>query len=134
MNKRTLKDTFNKKGQFMKPSDYIKNVLRSESHIFNVPSERLLHAAMGCGTEAGEILDVLKKALFYGKSITKWALTEEIGDMLWYLGIFCDELNVSFEELMEMNIKKLKNRYPEKFTIQDAQKRDYKAEEEAAHS
>jgi NTP pyrophosphatase (non-canonical NTP hydrolase) len=103
----------------MDNKEYIENVVKTESidfeaiekRLISVEILRLLHASMGIETEAGEFLDVLKKFIFYGKTIDKVNLVEELGDLLWYVGIACDELSISFEEVMIKNINKLKTRY-----------------------
>ena len=45
----------------------------------------LLHAAIGLSTEAGELLDALKKAACYGKKIDWDNVIEEVGDIQFYL-------------------------------------------------
>ncbi len=121
----------------MNPSDYIRNVLRSESNDFHMhPSHacsfkkrrRMLHGAIGCCTEAGELLDQAKKVIFYGKKIDETNIEEELGDLLWYIALLCDVFNFKFEDIMEKNIAKLKLRYPEKFTQEKALNRDLDAE------
>ena len=89
---------------------------------------RLLHAAMGLVTEAGEFLDVLKKFMFYGKPIDRVNLAEELGDSQWYAAIGCDALGVTMIETMNKNIRKLKKRFPDKFESHLAIHRDLDAE------
>lgn len=108
----------------MNPNDYLQNVKKTESIDFDKISARmtstrnirLLHAAMGLSTEAGELLDALKKHIFYGKALDQTNLFEEVGDLLWYMAIMADELGFSFEKAMEKNIEKLKARYGDKFS------------------
>lgn len=87
-----------------------------------------LHMAMGLVTEAGEFLDVYKKKLAYKKEIDYVNLKEEIGDLLWYISNFCNMKGWSMEEVMDINIKKLEKRYPEKFTEEKAINRDLEGE------
>lgn len=84
----------------------------------------LLHAAIGVSTEAGELLDMVKKHLFYGKPIDTVNLQEECGDVLWYIAIICRGYGISLETLMQMNIDKLKKRFPAKFEETQAIHRD----------
>jgi len=119
--------------------DYIKLALTTESNDFAAIKSRLtddnirlLHAGIGLATEAGETLDALKKHVFYGQELDKGNLAEEIGDTTWYLAIVLDVLGMTFEEIMEANIKKLKTRYPEGFTKYDALNRDTEKEMENA--
>jgi len=89
---------------------------------------RLLHAAMGMATEAGEFMDPLKKALFYGREVDEVNLREEIGDLLWYIAIACDALDTTVELEMARVINKLMVRYPDKFEGYLAEHRDLDAE------
>lgn len=89
---------------------------------------RLLHAGMGLSTEAGEFMDMLKKHILYGRELDIVNLAEEIGDLFWYAALACDELGISFEDIMEVNIKKLRARYGEKFSEHDAMNRDLEKE------
>lgn len=108
----------------MNPEEYVSNVLKTESVDFekivqrvnNRGMFRLLHAVMGMATESGEAVDILKNTIFYGKKLDLVNLIEEMGDMMWYLGIACDQIGIDFDEVMETNISKLKARYGTKFS------------------
>lgn len=91
-------------------------------------SYRLLHAALGIQTEAGEFADPVKKWVFYGREIDETNMVEELGDLLWYIAIAADALGTSIEECQRRNIAKLRARYPERFTEADAITRDLDAE------
>ena len=84
----------------------------------------LLHAAMGITTESGELMDAFKRKLFYGKELDVVNLKEEVGDMMWYVAILLRELDLDFHEILQLNIDKLRARYPDKFTEFDALNRD----------
>lgn len=88
----------------------------------------LLHAAMGLATEAGELQDQLKRNIFYGKPLDIVNIQEELGDALWYIGMVCERLHFSMEKIMEQNIAKLRVRFPEKFTAENALSRDLNQE------
>jgi NTP pyrophosphatase (non-canonical NTP hydrolase) len=89
---------------------------------------RLLHAAMGCVTEAGELMDQMKKVLAYGKELDNTNIIEELGDMLWYVQLACNVLGITLFDVMKVNSAKLHKRYPDKFTRQAALNRDLDAE------
>lgn len=91
-------------------------------------SARLLHAGIGMATESGEILDQLKKHLYYGKVLDEVNLVEEIGDLFFYMAIACDSLGVSFEDVMKKNNAKLRARYGDRFTSEAAINRDLEKE------
>ena len=120
----------------MTPAEYIKAVLVTESASFdkikdrlqNEHTIRLLHAAMGICTEAGEFMDAIKKAIFYGKDIDLVNLTEELGDLFWYAALALDEIGIPMETCFERNIAKLQQRYRGKFGETAAENRDLVAE------
>ena len=78
-------------------------------------SERLLTAAVGLCAEAGEFTEIIKKIVFQGKPVNEdnlFHLKREMGDIMWYFMQACMALDVSPEEIIEMNVDKLKSRYP----------------------
>ncbi len=88
----------------------------------------LLHAGIGLATEGGEFLDAMKKHIFYGKELDTVNLAEELGDILWYVALAMRALDTTFDEQMDINIKKLAARYPEKFDEFLAENRDLEVE------
>ena len=114
--------------------DFIKEALRTESKPKIELTEdltRLLHAAIGMQTESAEFSDQLKKHIFYGKPLDKVNLQEEIGDLLYYIAIALDTLGSSFEVEMLRVVKKLKVRYPHKFSNELAASRRLEEERSA---
>lgn len=71
--------------------------------------------ALGIAGEGGEIVDIVKKYLYHGHDFEFDDLVKEIGDLLWYIATLCTELGYPLETVFEMNIAKLKKRYPHKF-------------------
>lgn len=71
---------------------------------------------MGITAEAGEVAGVIKK-LIYEREVPAdqdeidAALTEEAGDVLWYLALLADAMDCSLAEIAEANIKKLEERH-----------------------
>ena len=115
---------------------YVKEVLRTDcpitpeliERVSNETNVRLLHAAMGMVTESAELMDMLKKHIFYGKPLDMVNAKEETGDALWYVGLAVDVMRTTVNEIMTLNINKLRLRYPEKFSESDAVNRDVDAE------
>ena len=76
---------------------------------------RLLTAALGLTAESGEFTEVVKKIVFQGKPVNKeniFHMKRELGDICWYLAQACMALGTTFDEVIEMNVDKLKARYP----------------------
>ena len=77
--------------------------------------ERLTTAGVGLAAESGEFLEIVKKMVFQGKpwnDDNREHLIIELGDVMWYVANACIALGVDFEEVLEMNVKKLEKRYP----------------------
>ena len=77
--------------------------------------ERLLTAGVGINAEGGEFLEIIKKMVFQGKpwnDDNREHLIIELGDLLWYVAQATQALGVSFEEVIEINVRKLEKRYP----------------------
>jgi len=117
-----------KKVDFNKYAEFVDAVTSDESKDFLALSdrlvqldekganiERLLTAGVGLNAEAGEFLEIIKKMIFQGKP---WSednrehLVIELGDAIWYIANACMALEVSFDEVVALNVKKLKKRYP----------------------
>jgi len=157
----------------------------------------LLHCAAGLRTESGELIDVIKKHIFYGQSLDIVNMKEELGDIMWYIAIpvrmfdlnldltmqndgfykkkiknqittkvglmkyflsfdtmihhlsecitinlsksdfnnviedinlICEIYNLNLSEIMDININKLKARFPNNFTQEHALNRDLEKE------
>jgi len=77
---------------------------------------RLMTAAFGMSAEAGEFTEVVKKIFLQGKPYNEenvFHMRRELGDLCWYLAQACMALDISFDEVLEMNYQKLSARYPE---------------------
>lgn len=90
----------------------------------------IFHGIIGAATEAGEMVESLLSSMETQTPIDEVNLKEEIGDLFWYIAEITRALGWSFEEIMDLNISKLKRRYGEKFSTEAAINRDVKAERE----
>jgi NTP pyrophosphatase (non-canonical NTP hydrolase) len=75
--------------------------------------ERQLLGALGLAGESGEVVDYLKKVLIHGEELDRSKLVDELGDVMWYIHLIYNTYNISMTEVLEGNIKKLCERYPE---------------------
>ena len=94
----------------MKANEYQKLALRTAR-----PSADLIECALGLTGESGEFADLLKKRLYQGHKLDVNEATKELGDVLWYVAVAANILGVSLGEVMEVNVEKLKKRYPQGF-------------------
>ena len=93
---------------------------------------RVNHACLGIATEAGELLSLVEKWIYYGQELDQTGLKEEAGDVLWYLAQLCNACGWSLESVMEANVAKLCTRYPEKYSDERAIEKNRNKREEVA--
>ena len=75
----------------------------------------ILNACLGLSGEVGEFNDMIKKWIFHEKPLDIDHAKKEAGDICWYLAMLCESFGWNLEEIMQMNVDKLKARYPEGF-------------------
>lgn len=95
---------------------------------------RVLNAALGLTGEAGEVADVVKKAIFHGHGFdpahcpgeeegNTHKIALELGNILYYISIMSHEMGYTLEDIAQMNISKLATRYPDGFSREASQNR-----------
>lgn len=92
------------------------------------PSQcELLHAAIGLAGEAGELLDAVRKHVFDGQPLDRDNVTEELGDLEFYMMAAMMNVGVLRPHLQELNMAKLSKRYESGYSDKAAQERADKA-------
>ena len=85
----------------------------------------LVNGLMGLTGEAGELTDLFKKWIFHNAQLDEQHAKKEVGDVCWYIAMICHSMGWDIDEIMQMNIDKLKARYPEGF---DTEKSNHRKE------
>lgn len=75
----------------------------------------MVNGCFGLAGESGEVLDIVKKWIFHENGLDIDHLKKELGDVMWYVAMICESAGFTLDEIMKMNIDKLKARYPEGF-------------------
>ena len=75
----------------------------------------LINGVMGLCGESGEAIDLVKKHLAQGHPLDRERLAKELGDVAWYLAETAWAIGYSLDDVLRMNIDKLRSRYPEGF-------------------
>jgi NTP pyrophosphatase (non-canonical NTP hydrolase) len=79
--------------------------------------ERLLVQTLGLCGEAGEVADLVKKAMWHGRELTDTELCKELGDVLWYLSDLATARGLNLADIAQANLDKLQQRYPDGFVL-----------------
>lgn len=80
--------------------------------------EILLNGVMGLAGESGECVDMIKKYLFQSHELDKAHLAKELGDVSWYIAVAAHAIGYDLETILQMNVDKLRNRYPNGFEVE----------------
>ena len=84
----------------------------------------LINGVMGLCGESCEAIVIVKKHLAQGHELDKEKLAKELGDVAWYLAETATAIGYDLEDIFQMNIDKLKKRYPEGFSVEKSVNRD----------
>lgn len=99
------------------------NSTRRLMNTMNHKTGGILNAALGLSGEVGEFNDMLKKWIFHEKPLDEEHLKKELGDVMWYVAMMAESFGWNLDEIMQMNIDKLKARYPEGFSVEKSNNR-----------
>lgn len=114
----------------MNANDYQDQALRTANLNDGDKKLRLSNWALGISGEAGEIAEHIKKQIHHGKAMSDPELAKEMGDLLWYVAVLAAEIGYPLEHVMNLNVAKLKARYPEGFELGGGIREESKPAEE----
>lgn len=75
-----------------------------------------MHALHGMVGEIGEIHSIYQK-MYQGHAADDEHIKKELGDLLWFIAEYCFAKEWNLDDIMQMNINKLKERYPDGFKV-----------------
>ena len=82
-------------------------------------TDMLHHAVFGLTSEAGEVAGLLQKK-YQGHEFDIEHFKKELGDCTWMIAEACEALDFDMDDVMQLNIDKLKARYPQGFTAENS--------------
>ena len=97
-------------------NDYQQAALRTANREKLSDKELLTNGVLGLSGESGECADLVKKHLFQGHELDAEKLAKELGDVAWYLAVASYAIGYSLETVLQMNVDKLRKRYPDGFS------------------
>ncbi len=100
---------------------------------YDTRKQMLYHAVFGLASEAGEVAGIFQKE-YQGHEINRDDLVHELGDCLWMICEACGALGVSLDYVMQANIDKLLERYPDGFSAEKSiHRKEYEYETPELH-
>ena len=128
----------------MELKDYQEVCKKTSKKDFNSKAEEIMTWGLGISGEAGDVagcienlefskknFDIIsfgnvnqskfsiKKTFVHDKDVRE-GIRENLGDVLWYIGSICNFFDWSMQDILEENVAKLKQRFPEGFTKENA--------------
>ena len=104
-------------------NEYQKLAMRT-SNTTMTTADHILNGALGLTGESGEVADLVKKCWMQGHDLDREHVAKELGDICWYVAETATAIGYDMETIMQMNIEKLKKRYPEGFDTERSQHRE----------
>ena len=105
-------------------NEYQTAALRTAQTDKFLASDLLLNSALGLCGESGEVADLVKKHRFQGHDLDFEHIAKELGDIAWYLAVGAYSIGYDLETILQMNVDKLKARYPDGFSADRSLRRD----------
>ena len=103
-------------GKKMDIKEFQNKSIRTINH--DLTTEQLIsNMCMGISGESGEVIDIIKKNLYQGHELDKEHLTEELGDVMFYITNLATLLGIDMQDVLQNNVDKLLKRYPDGFDI-----------------
>lgn len=99
-------------------NDYQQAALRTANTEKLSDREILTNGVLGLSGESGECADIVKKHLFQGHELDAEKLANELGDVAWYLAVTAEAIGLDLETVLQMNVDKLRKRYPDGFSAE----------------
>lgn len=121
-------DDYHKQNELMKSELIICRFTEEKNIKFTPEQIEYIHTALGLISEAGEIIEEVLNSAITQRPIDKINMVEELGDVNWYVALGLRAAESTFEEAQTININKLKDRYPDKFSSEQALNRDLEKE------
>lgn len=94
------------KTKVMNLNDYQKMAARTAIY---KSTHAIMYPALGLAAEAGEVANKVKKIL-RDDNFDRQAISDEIGDVLWYIAALSRDLNIDLHDIAMQNLEKLYGR------------------------
>lgn len=107
----------------MEINEYQKLAMRTSNQDLTL-EQHIINGALGLAGESGEVADLVKKACMQGHWMDIAHIAKELGDICWYIAETATAIGYDLETIMQMNIDKLRARYPEGFDPDRSQHRE----------
>lgn len=96
-------------------------ICESTAFKYDSPEFEIATWGLGIAGEAGDVASCIKKTYSHKKD-TISGIRENLGDTMWYIAMICNFYGWDLNEVLQENVDKLKERYPNGFNLEQAQR------------
>lgn len=89
----------------------------------NDKKDEVLNWSIGLCEECGEVMNHIKHHCWGNEDVNNIEIAKELGDVAWYLSALCTVLNLDFETVCKLNMRKLEHRFGGEFTEEKSKAR-----------
>ena len=93
---------------------YQRMAMRTSAFCNDQKEDMATHAVFGLCSEAGEVAGIFQK-FYQGHPISMEHIKKELGDCMWMIAEACTAFDLDLDDVMQANITKLRDRYPDGF-------------------
>ena len=104
---------FCEKKDILTPNEYQRLAARTMRNDLSAVQQED-HALKGIASEYGELSGLYQK-IYQGHAFDTEHAKKELGDILWFIAEYCTARRWNLEDIMQLNISKLEERYPDGF-------------------
>lgn len=104
----------------MNLKDY-QEIAKETAKKFDSKEKEILTWGLGITGEAGDVASCIKKTFAHDND-KRDGIRENLGDMFWYAAMICNFFDWDMEKVLEENVNKLRERYPQGFKIENAKR------------
>lgn len=85
--------------------------------------DEILNWSVGLCEECGEVMNHIKHMFWGNEKVEKEEIAKELGDIMWYTSALCTVLNLDFDTVATLNLRKLEHRFGGEFTEEKSKQR-----------
>jgi NTP pyrophosphatase (non-canonical NTP hydrolase) len=94
---------------------------KSTANTYEDKEKEIFTWGLGLIGEAGDAIGCIKKTYSQGEDQVQ-GIRENLGDIMWYIAMICNYYDWDMNDVLKENVDKLKKRYPNGFTEENARR------------
>jgi NTP pyrophosphatase (non-canonical NTP hydrolase) len=94
-----------------------RTLIDTDGSTYSMHDIAVIWNALGLVTEAGAVVDGVRRGVIQHHGIDKQYIRHVLGDVMWHVAALCTVLDFSLDDIMQENVEKLLDQYPDALTV-----------------